>query len=180
MKTKSILLLVIIAFFCTSMMCDCDDDSPNEPQLPPETTIGANTFGCLIDGKVWRNKTSFPYSSLSISQLSEDWLIIIANNYLDDTISTIGLNIRIKSIMEKKYELDTSNCFIVYSKIYEEGNYSCVWSKESSNYVNSTGFIELTRFDIQKGIVSGKFEANLSNSDCGTISITEGRFDLKK
>jgi len=29
-------------------------------QLPPITTTGANTFGCLVNGEVWLPKGSFP------------------------------------------------------------------------------------------------------------------------
>ena len=44
---KTLLLLFIM------MLAGCSTDS-NSPEdgLPPETKTGANTFGCLIDGKI--------------------------------------------------------------------------------------------------------------------------------
>lgn len=181
MKAKKIFLLAIILISCTSMMCECDDKTTYEPQLPPETTTGANTFGCLVNGKVWRNGgVGFPNYSLAISQLSENWLIVIAKNNYGDTISGFSFNIKINSIIERKYSLDTSNCFIYFSKINNKDGGACIWSKEESTFMNAIGFVELTRFDISNGIVSGRFEATLKNSDCGTLNITKGRFDIQK
>jgi hypothetical protein len=48
---KRILLLLVTTF--SLCCCDKDDDKPQNPvsQLPPETQVGANTFGCLINGE---------------------------------------------------------------------------------------------------------------------------------
>jgi hypothetical protein len=160
-------------------MCDCEDEKIVE-QLPPETTVGANTFGCLVEGNVWRDKMGFPYSSLSIPQLSENWLIIEAKRMNDESSSGFYLVIKTNSINTGKYELNTSTCYIDYSETLNVNNKTCIWSKEESNFIEAVGFIQLTRFDVLNGVVSGKFEAILTNSDCGIINITSGRFDLKK
>ncbi|MFT7118588.1 MAG: hypothetical protein ACI9LF_000967, partial [Flavobacteriales bacterium] len=49
MKTIYILLIALLA-------TTCDSDDPVDPAslLPPITTTGENTFGCLIDGKFFR------------------------------------------------------------------------------------------------------------------------------
>jgi hypothetical protein len=181
MRANKIFLLALITITCTSMMCECDDKTTYEPQLPPETTTGANTFGCLVNGKVWLNGgVGFPNYSLAISQLSENWLIIIAKNNYGDTISGFGINIKINPIIEKKYSLDTANCFIYFSKISNNNGGTCIWSKEESSFIDAIGFIELTRFDLSNGIVSGRFEVTLYRTECDSIVITQGRFDLKK
>lgn len=37
--------------------CESDDDAPSqESLLPPITTTGENTFGCLVDGKYFRQR----------------------------------------------------------------------------------------------------------------------------
>ena len=50
MKTKILIFLTILSL----VGCSKDDTTPPEPALllPPETQTGANTFGCLINGKL--------------------------------------------------------------------------------------------------------------------------------
>jgi len=50
---KNILLLTISFFLLSS---SCKKNKPTNPvdQLPPETQTGANTFGCLINGEVFK------------------------------------------------------------------------------------------------------------------------------
>ncbi|CAD0001286.1 hypothetical protein [Flavobacterium salmonis] len=53
---KNLLLLFTALFILTSCDKDKDDDKPTNPidQLPPVTQTGANTFGCLLDGEVFK------------------------------------------------------------------------------------------------------------------------------
>ena len=53
MKTPFCLLLTVLLF----ALCGCGKDPLNE--LPPATQIGANTFGCKVNGVVY--KTSGPW-----------------------------------------------------------------------------------------------------------------------
>ena len=50
MKTKILIFLTILSL----VGCSKDDTTPPEPALllPTETQTGANTFGCLINGKL--------------------------------------------------------------------------------------------------------------------------------
>ncbi len=47
------LLLIIASFVLLSSSCRKPKPVNPVDQLPPETQAGANTFGCLIDGKVF-------------------------------------------------------------------------------------------------------------------------------
>ncbi|WP_026977450.1 hypothetical protein [Flavobacterium tegetincola] len=45
----------LFLLFLTTLIISCSsDDSSSDPasRLPPETQTGANTFGCIIDGKI--------------------------------------------------------------------------------------------------------------------------------
>ncbi len=53
------------------------------------------------------------------------------------------------------------------------GNYS------SYEYAQE-GSIEITRYDLENRIVSGRFNALLKLEGCEDIVITDGRFDLKQ
>ncbi len=45
-------LLIIIALVLVFYSCNKDDDNSSS-SLPPETQIGANTVGCLVNGEVF-------------------------------------------------------------------------------------------------------------------------------
>ena len=47
---KNILSITMLALLCAA---SCKKENKNEDQLPPATQTGANTFGCLVNGKVW-------------------------------------------------------------------------------------------------------------------------------
>lgn len=52
-----------------------------------------------------------------------------------------------------------------------------------SHYMDSTvvhsGVVNLTRYDLPNGIISGTFEFTLTKPGCETITVTNGRFDIK-
>ena len=47
---KNILIITMLMLLCAA---SCKKDNKNEDQLPPATQTGANTFGCLVNGKVF-------------------------------------------------------------------------------------------------------------------------------
>jgi hypothetical protein len=62
-KFLTFLLLLIVA--------SCSSDDTNGNRLPPETQVGANTFGCLINGKTFiprsgNNSLVFPLSGVDL------------------------------------------------------------------------------------------------------------------
>ncbi|MGD9977859.1 MAG: hypothetical protein AB7S54_07985 [Bacteroidales bacterium] len=176
MKLKSILLLVLITTLCSGMMCECEDET-NEPQLPPETITGANTFGCLVNGEVWRNGgIPFPYSSIDFNELNDSIVSIGAIRGTTDATSYIHIYIRKKGLSIGKYQCDSSLIFIRFSRSFSKSV-----NPTACDYpISRKGFIEFTRFDLQNRIVSGRFEAHLYSSECDSLIITKGRFDLLK
>ena len=55
MKTYQPLLFLFTALLTMNLHCEKDrpEDNKLPAVLPPATTIGANTFGCEINGVVW-------------------------------------------------------------------------------------------------------------------------------
>jgi hypothetical protein len=175
MRANKIFLLALITITCTSMMCECDDKTTYEPQLPPETTTGANTFGCLVNGKVWLNGgVGIPNYSLAINELSDTTLGIVARRKTSNTTESIILYVSNSSLKENRYIIGTTNIYINYL-------YTDIINQITCNYQGvCKGFIKLNRFDLLNDVVSGSFEATLYNSECDSAVITQGRFDLKK
>jgi hypothetical protein len=88
-----------------------------------------------------------------------------------DSIRAVGMypisdTSRTKTRFQKSSsDLSKQFCEIPYSGIY-----------------NRKGYLKITRYDLQSGIVSGEFEVRMVNKDCGygdTLKITNGRFDYK-
>ncbi len=178
MKRNQILHLILLPLLCVCMS-SCDSDTPifgpgNE--LPPETTTGANTFGCLVNSKVWTNGgIPFPYASLGIVEMSDSTLSIYAKRQVPDTLTTIGIHLRIPSINEGSYFCDSIHVNIRYTINIGDPvlGFACTYSHANECKV------EITRYDLETRIVSGRFEALLSKTNCEDIIITEGRFDVR-
>ena len=49
---RNTIIFLVIATLATSYR-SCKKSSTTEDQLPPETTTGAMTFGCKVNGKVF-------------------------------------------------------------------------------------------------------------------------------
>ena len=59
--------------------------------------------------------------------------------------------------------------------------YFAYYGRGNSNFFTSSahkGWVNLTKADSVSGIVSGTFEFILADTTGGTVSITDGRFDL--
>lgn len=149
--------------------------------LPPETQEGKNTFGCLVNEKVWLyGGFSFPRTNLGIT-IDENQFSIYAlkvDNKINQTVS-----VYIKSPLAIGfYKLNDINHIAKF--IDEESN--CYYQTDS---ISSTGTLEITKYDSINKIVSGNFsfkalKFNPDNNEniisCDSIvSITDGRFDIK-
>jgi hypothetical protein len=194
---KTILILATILLLTS---CSKNDDTPATPQdqLPPITTIGANTAGCLINGQLLIPKNGSqaiggsPNFGLMISAgnnfhpptIGGDYFQVEIANKLDQNGSGIVLWIKNLSAGEGNYIVNQSNGEIdslgpnnnqIIVGIRENGTRKTFFSSPNS------GVIIITKFDYYGGIQSGIFFCNLYNKDNPTekITITDGRFDIK-
>lgn len=172
------LFIPILALLLALCLTSCEKNNPFAPgtELPPETTTGANTFGCLVNGKVWRNGGYFfPSQSLNIPEMSESRLQIAASKSVTDTLSSIGIYVFTSNISIGQYLCDSLNVniFFHFGIGGPTGSYcNYEYAKE--------GIIEITRYDLENRIVSGHFSAKLQFDGCEDIVIKEGRFDLRQ
>ena len=168
MKHLKILSGLLIAYALNS----CSLFSEPEPtELPPETQTGANTFGCLINGKVF---------TVSYGNLWKDYAGVLGmgGENKDDLSINLGMD-NVAAIGTYYY---TRKANLSYSKLR-----GCSYGYDD---IPISGKVEITKFErgedkannLKWLVVSGKFEGVITsrNSDCkDTIRITQGRFDVK-
>ena len=180
-KTNTLLWLTLLCL--STIVAGCKKDKKAE-QLPPATQTGANTFGCLINGVVYTpkgfklNKPNFEMIvdpgfndgnlDIRVYRLENEREIYLSLG--SDSIKNVGF-----------YPLDRNTGF--YFLIATKGITSLICEvlhAVGSNPVGKTGFIKITRYDLANRVISGEFEFEFTNPDCGLgnpIKISQGRFD---
>lgn len=177
MKIKTSLLLLVVAL----CLAACKKDNYS---LPPETQTGANTFGCLIDGKVWIPKGSDGYSGTNKTAYYQyiypgpvGYVFHLSGTDYDNN-PLLGLDIGIDS-----FKLSEGATIRLSSGLPGNGG-ATYWigNDFSKRYITngtSQGEIHFTKFDEVTRIASGTFWFDAINTNGEIIHVTEGRFDVK-
>lgn len=174
---KHLSLIVIFLLIITSSS-NCKKGSLFGDKLPPATQEGKNTCGFLVNGKVWVPSGDNGYPNLSCDY--------------DETFMGGAFNIN-----GYRYENGANNSisFVVASdNIQTTGLYKLNLRGRVGRYINSVtlcsyewsdtipshnAFLNITKLDKQKRIVSGTFEFAQMKQGCEEVRITQGRFDMK-
>jgi len=193
---KLIMKKTILTFLTIFFLASCSKDEPavEDPlaKLPPETQIGANTFGCIIRGQVFypRDGTSslfnpggkgfkywtapggtFEFNELEIRNLQDakpaNSMIIHLQN-----LHQIGIGEYIWKESNFQSSIDGLMQNYVYAKVYDA---SVNGWRYYGSYDNS-GKVIITKYG---NIISGNFSGKLRLQN-GTeeIDILNGRFDI--
>jgi hypothetical protein len=178
---KTILLIALLPLLLAAS-CKKDKLADELSKLPPATQTGANTFGCLVNGKAWvpqggcflcPSVLKFYYDSGNGGQFSIKALLTNAKR--DE-----GITITVDSIISKKslnLKLDRESARVLFRN---SRNSPTCYSLFSDDFdLNCEGLITLTTVDLTTMIISGTFEFTLFKQSCETITITNGRFDAK-
>jgi hypothetical protein len=176
---KKIVLILLIAFTLTN--CNNDDDKPKTEleKLPPATQTGAQTFGCLIDGKAFvppKFGTNAPNAFYQFVGGAYT-LSIGGNTSGNPNLKTISIGcLDMPLIQETTYVLKerlTNNYFGLY--LIGGG----IYGTYETNIIEN-GTLTITRFDPTNFIISGTFSFTAKEINTGeTVEITEGRFDMQ-
>jgi hypothetical protein len=182
--------LIYYAFFITFFICSsCKKDksptpiepTPNGDQLPPITQSGANTFGCLVNGKVWIPKGAScgtkpnPNLVYDIGFNGKPYLDVKTNHFVS-CISKGFMNISFGS-------LDHLGTYYYPTDF----DFSSGWPDITGNCatiafdttIKKWGNGIITRLDVPNRIISGTFDCKYKTLLCDTVFITDGRFDIK-
>ena len=186
----------ILFFFLLLASCSKDNNTVDD-QLPPITQTGANTAGCIINGKVLIPKNgsqaiggspnygiNFNAGNNFWPNKDDYWQLEIANKR-DSNSTGVILYIRNMSGGNGDYIVDQSN-----GELYIDGpNNNQIIAGIKKDVINKTyysspnsGIIKITRSDLGTGVslYSGVFNATLYNKNDPSekIQITDGRFDF--
>jgi Family of unknown function (DUF6252) len=174
-------LLFTIAVITLFTFSRCKKDKTEEAQLPPETTTGAMTFGCKVNGKVFVPKDGNGRPGLFVQYVNlgnvpnGGWhLNIPAYNYSTNkgvSIETDSLLLVEGMTYQFKTTVGTANAF------YRENvsNGVNVYSKLD----NEMGSLTIKKHDLTQRILSGVFSFVGTDGNNVKINITEGRFDIR-
>ena len=187
---NSLIILSLISFLFLASSCPKKDGGPSNLQtkketLPPITQDGANTFGCLVNGKVWLPYRTDGHPSLNVQYYQGQFLLSVNKDSGTETSQGIY------QIME--------GMTWSYKPVYGTGTYyfksapgggspgaefvnnSCNFWSDNRDSLNT--YVTITKLDSINRIISGTFNLvyipsiNETLGNCDTIKITNGRFD---
>ncbi len=184
-KTGLPMTVIALAFLTLFSGMQCEKDfppgTPEIDKLPTATQTGANTFGCLVDGKAFTPKYSWGSDGLQVyyQYLDNAHHFNIGADRKDGTAIT---DIEIRShgieLEEKKYEMGEFGSMGFFGAEYTVfvGNGEILTYKTTKII---KGEITFTRFDVINQIASGTFWFDAINKDGKVVQVREGRFDTK-
>ncbi len=170
----------------------CHEEIKN-PQLPPATAVGAMTFGCKINGKVFIPQNGRGHDGLRTEYVylgpgtGGGWVLNVgATNWKPSAPD--GMDIATDSLLVEeghKYEFkyDLANNKPVKGCAYAGYAGKVEGIAGFNGYIKTnadTGSLHITKFDKTRRILAGTFAYSATNVSNGTkILVTEGRFDIR-
>jgi hypothetical protein len=175
MKTKNVLIVlsIILSFLSCTKTEEID-------KLPPITTEGKNTFGCLVNGKAWIPKTDGGLFNERLSLRYENGGLNISatlrinNDAIQQRLSVTAIfnDIGMYQIPPPPFDGE----MFLNSKNPPMGRIACTRYK----CIPENTEIEIIYINTSQRIISGKFSYKNLENDCGdVINITDGRFDVR-
>lgn len=168
MKNQLFFFLVAFVFIYSSCDSTTEVDDPILPSnvLPGYTQEGKNTFGCMLNSKLWLKEE---YSTIT-GNYGHGYLVVSMNRTELKNNDIIMIRTPSNAVFNSGiYNIDSRNIDAYYRK------------GELFYYTNDSlgGVLEITKLDSINFIVSGKFKFKAINSDNSIVVVDSGRFDLK-
>ncbi|MBZ9650881.1 hypothetical protein [Psychroflexus montanilacus] len=179
MKKKLYTLLLLFSALAglgsLFLSCDSDDDSTNCQGidcLPPATTTGEGTFGCLVNGEPFvDNSGAF---NCFYQLVDGEYFFSISPNFEGKKLVELDLG-------SNAINFSNSPNFIISDYSIGNGGAAFFISGEGRNIqtnMERTGICDINYFNNENNIISGTFEFEIFDEVTQTLYIvTEGRFD---
>jgi hypothetical protein len=176
MKKLVVFLVVSLAIISCQKKAD---------ELPPATQTGANTFGAMVNGKLWVPADApFPAAAKLEITYYPTGVLINARNLASSPTET-EFEFFLQNVYGPgMYYLNTATP----TYPYQTGSYGYYILRKFTplnEWITGTqigGAVNITRNDTANHIISGTFQfdaVNMSGTP-DTIHVTDGRFDIKK
>jgi hypothetical protein len=174
---------VSILFYSILLMlagCSTKKDNIGPNDLPPETHTGANTFGCLINGKGFLPQgaifTSNPHPYFLVGGNGRNGASITAEDQNHTPGFFFRLNIDSSSFRVGTYPLPAFN----FDSTFKVSNMGFDFNYGLGNYTfNPTGQLVITFIDHTNHIISGTFSFDAYDPKGVKYEVRSGRFDLQ-
>ena len=164
---------ILIAASALLLVTSCKKE---KDKLPSATATGANTFGCLVNGKAWTPTGRGGFSGVNptsggffvgVSNTISIYIKAYAENdeitiYLKDT-SAVGTYYLNRNTSIKPYAISPEASYGMYTLLYDP---------EYTTDSIHTGTVNITHSDFNAGIVSGTFEMQVYQKIPGKLSIS--------
>lgn len=150
-------LFFLLTILCCSGCGEEEDETVDITVMPAATTIGANTFGCLIDGWIYvGGRYSYTGSNGWLDYEKAPSIAFVYNK----TSAKIEAAVQVKR--------DVFIRFTIASP--QEGEKATFTNTRFDREKLKDGKVTISRFDQEKQIISGTFEGG---------RIEQGRFDVR-
>ena len=185
------IFFILIAFF----LIGCRDSSDDiTAKLPPETQIGANTFGCLVNGRLFyprdgigdvmsvanaisyfgSSSNTYDYNEMTVANFIDGKPMNYLYFHLHD-LPNKGVGEYIWKESNFNNDIDGLMQNYLYVRAFDYNTNTWKWY---TSYENS-GKTIITKNDIPNFIISGTFSGKLRTTNGKEeIEISNGRFDL--
>ena len=175
---KNFFLIILTTF---SLSCCNKDDNTTQDQLPPITTTGTNTVGCLVNGVVLLPKggRSFgpPIVTCYYQYLNGSYEFGLGYSNNQQT------ELRGVTLLSNKLEFVQGNTYVLKNEDSNNSTFAFFNGGYNNGYKTTEtiiGEIKIIKLDETNLIISGTFWFNAIKVSTGEIiHITEGRFDMQ-
>jgi hypothetical protein len=179
-RNRIILLFILLASL------NCNKEEICNIWLPPVSTSGKNSFGCILNGNGWHPQT--PWSIWSQNPLMSSYYFVNGNFELEAlkqvwTYPPGYLSADQKLTLGLQYIGGTS-FEVQHVKIqFFDGNSPCNTVVPNTLYEladSPNNYFKIIHFDTANAILSAVFSFDLTNPNCkDTLALKNGRMDLK-
>ena len=187
--TSFISTVLLTGVFSMVLLFSCKKEEPPAPVvpqpvdytvLPPITQVGANTFGCKINGEVWVPMIETP------EYFGDPVNCVLASLYESDGRARGYLNCDIIKPDVFDFFIEYGPTFFRTGTYYSPDCYVIFHNEFYDTYIlsspdSSANWINISHIDSTKNIVAGTFNFLLVNPEApyDSIRIEEGRFDMR-
>jgi hypothetical protein len=179
MKINKTITIILLLFIIISNSCKKKDTIDN---IVPATQIGANTFGCIINGEICKT-TFYKEKNFGINLFSNEGVTYSGWAGTQDSsmrFYAVTNEPNYSFIFNFKYD---NGVGIYHTYNYSFVQYTCTLYANNSIYETDNthiATIDITKSDLSKNMIAGTFEMELVNKKNEVIHVSEGRFDIQE